>query len=626
MRLALLRPLLTSGFCLLSSLLSADILEDKEGNLLECKFVRDFQEKDKSGKPQLILVVKLEDGSERKYNVKQDVKQYVKTKQTSWEIKAENKKWFEKESAGVKELWKSQEDFAKKCQRKGLDEEAGDHFRKAYALRKTELETRETSPKPGEKSLDDAAKEKARMELADWLEKCDLFDEAYDERKSVYNLRKTKLDAGTPTVADRRALADWCKRLELSEEALEQFQKLVEIDPANVSVKKEYDRLKKSIEIPMDAKFLRIARIRMGVAAKYVRSRQNSDGSFGADFVDNGVHTHRAITALSGIALLCDWDFSILSGKVSDEEVPKEILRAIDFILEFKPARGSGLAGEDVWGPIFGLDFFVRCYKRRQFQPTVEGDVATPSGAGASTSPAAAYREKLKAGIEELIAEVKGLQRSDGGWYYYNFVQESASFVTASAVASLLSAKEAGFDLGEIRMDEALKCIVSQKTGEGTYNYFNMRELKQGPVGACARSSVCEFALMAGGQGQRDDIKRSIDIFFANRHILEKLRGSPETHIGKGKTAPYYLLFSHYWTSRAIKYLDKSKRKSYLNALLHGNPPSRGLFAYQEGDGTFGDWSGNPEHWKTYGTALAAMTFYHTASTALELSQDPGDQ
>ena len=48
----------------------------------------------------------------------------------------------------------------------------------------------------------------------------------------------------------------------------------------------------------------------------------------------------------------------------------------------------------------------------------------------------------MKTTIKELsltIEELEGLQRADGGWFYYNFVQYSGSFVTASAISAFCS-------------------------------------------------------------------------------------------------------------------------------------------------------------------------------------------
>lgn len=85
--------------------------------------------------------------------------------------------------------------------------------------------------------------------------------------------------------------------------------------------------------------------------------------------------------------------------------------------------------------------------------------------------------------------------------------------------------------------------------------------------------------------------------------MIQKIKGQRGTHIGEGRTAPYYYLYGHYWMARAIKALDRPMRNAYLERLRDA------ILADQEKDGTFWDWPMFRHH-RTCGTALGAMCLY----------------
>ena len=544
----------------------ADIVEFNDGNLIEGKLIK--IERDRKGE---VYVVQDEEGKEERYTAAK-VKQIVRCT-TSWEKKAKREAWYAKALPKVKDTWKSHERFAYRCYKKHLRDQGTEHYLKAYELRKHDL-------KEGDE---------ARLKLADWLDKCQLFDEAQEERRTVYQSRRIDVER---TVAAHLKLAKWANRHELLDETAEQYEEVLRLAPKHKTAIAKLERVRDQLEIPMDPGFYKSARLRVRAAARFLRGKQGGDGHIGSDCPEGGVHGMRAMCALSAMALIADWDFAVLSGREEPDEAPEEIGRVLDYLKTFTPSVVERFGGDDVWGPIFALDFYLECLGRQAF---------------------ADHHDEIKELIGKTITELLALQRPDGGWMYYNFVQTSASFVTASAVVSLARANGAGFPVEQSVFDRAVKLIQSLRQGHGTFTYS--AGLPQGPVGACARSPACELALSVCGATKVTSLKHAIDIFFANRHILEGLRGSALTHIGEGKTAPYYLLFAHYWTSRAIKHLPRRQQRSYLNRL------GGGLVAYQEGDGTFYDFTGTKDY-RIYGTALAALTLYHLASLRREVGQE----
>src|SRR6185295_11759201 len=83
----------------------ADFLYLKDGNVIECKIIRAVN--DARGKP---VSVEVED--EKGANGG-----WVKGP-TSWEIRADNKKWYETESPRVVKTWDAEANFARKCREK----------------------------------------------------------------------------------------------------------------------------------------------------------------------------------------------------------------------------------------------------------------------------------------------------------------------------------------------------------------------------------------------------------------------------------------------------------------------------------------------------------------------------
>ena len=118
----------------------ADILIGKKnGDLVECKALRVEQAKDQFGNKYQVYVVKLEDGTEKKYRVKDYA---LLRRKPSWVRRAEEKEWYAKESPKVKDTWRDHERFARRLKspsKKYLDDEMYIHYKKDYDLRKPDI-------------------------------------------------------------------------------------------------------------------------------------------------------------------------------------------------------------------------------------------------------------------------------------------------------------------------------------------------------------------------------------------------------------------------------------------------------------------------------------------------------
>jgi len=555
------------GFAVLSSPIWADIIVLKDGNIMEVKFI-EAKKKDKKD----ILVFENEKKEKFECGMK-DIKPggWFK-KKPSWEKRAEELAWYEKEKAKERKTWDAEAKLGSECRRRDLDAQSRDHYLKAYELRKPTIK-------------DD---EKDHEAVSKWLETtAELFDESVGEMRAVLEYKRKKVG----DVLDGHInLAKFCENEGMLPEAEEEWQAALKLAPTNSTAKSGLEKLRRAMEFPFDPGLRKSVAGAMKVAAKFLRAQQNPDGTFGADAAYYGVHGHRAMTCLSIIALMCQWEFEMLDKGDAAREVPKEISTAFELILEHKHPMGAGLRGFDIWGAIFEIDLLARASRKKAMER---------------------YHARIRTRMPETLKELDGYKKGDGGWMYYDFVNGSASFPTAAAILNLLNAKNSGFHVDEGMISGALNALEKLKFAEGSYNYhedgLKGMHPSNSPVGASARSALGEGACLAAGKGSENSLRMSVDYFFRWRPVLAQIKGEGGTHIGKGMVAPYYFLFGHYWTTRVVKLLPV--HRGYLFAMRSY------MLSYMDPDGSFWDWKGEEVPYKVYGTALAMMTMYHIAST-----------
>jgi hypothetical protein len=240
-----------------------------------------------------------------------------------------------------------------------------------------------------------------------------------------------------------------------------------------------------------------------------------------------------------------------------------------------------------VWGNVFGIEFLTKCYKLREFR---------------------GKRDSIRSKLKEIYEELGRIQGPDGGWMYYDFAKRSsAAFVTSAMIVNMYLAKREGIGPDEAMIERAVSHLKKVRLAEANYTYRTGQRL---PLeGNAARSPLCELAMFITGNSTQKALRTSIDNFFKYRHIIKKIKGKSGTHIGQGKTAPYYYLYGHYWLARAIKALDRQLQNPYLVKLKDAILPD------QEKDGSFTDWP-RFRHHKTCGSALGAMTLYQVMNMA----------
>jgi hypothetical protein len=502
----------------------ADVYVLKSGGVIEGKTVRVYPKKvPGQGAPKNVYVVKKEDGKEEEISEK-DIAYWVKAR-PSWEVRAENKAWYEKEVAAVKDDWKSHESFAKKVRAKRyLEAESEKHFKKAYELRKPEIKDDIESHTTVAKLLE-----------GDW----ELYEEAKQEWRWVYNKRRETCDSPEKLAT----LAKWCMDEGLYDEAGDAYDEALKLNPKHDGATRGKRFLANAPK--MNSQFYRALFNRLQQMVGLLESKRKPDGSYGSDITEAAVHGHHAMTALVGLSLLAKWDFNAIKNPSALDACPATVKAILPWICLNDKRTMDEKESKDVWGPIWRLEFLAQCYRHYAIGETMKKAIVTR--------------------VEQTLNELRGLVRADGGWAYYEFVQEGITFVTACAIVAMVDAKEAGLPFDDTMISKACDSVASARQSAGLYGYHHRGA--EDEVGCAGRSPLCEYALIRAGKGDPAALATGVENFFKHRHLLEAIKDKEGTHIGKGQTAPYYYLFGHYWTSRALHLLPKEKQGEYYKKM-----------------------------------------------------------
>jgi tetratricopeptide (TPR) repeat protein len=407
-----------------------------------------------------------------------------------------------------------------------------------------------------------------------------MFGAAREEWRWIYGKKLEEIDK--EKAADRVKLGDWARKSGLYDEALKEYEAALAIDPENSRAKKGLQELTKLLEVPVNSQMLRVVKGPMDKAVNFMKKGQNKDGSFGADIRVAGVQGHQGCSALAGLALISQWEFDSLENFRASTEPPKELEQVLKFVLE-NVANNGKLRGPDAWGPAWRLVFLAKAYSKSGLKK---------------------YKGQIEKRTKLTIDELKKIVRSDGGWAYYNFVKITTTFITAVVALGMEDCRDQKLPFDKGMFDKCISSLMNAKKGASMWTY-KVRMGGEAAVGCAGRSSLLEMVMTRAGKDQ-GGLQGAMDNFFKHRHLLEAIKGRRGTHIGTGKTAPYYYLFGHYWTTRAIKMLPRNAWGKYLNKMRDI------IMKDQESDGSFFDWPMAKAH-KSFGSALGALTLYELA-------------
>jgi phage pi2 protein 07 len=177
-------------------------------------------------------------------------------------------------------------------------------------------------------------------------------------------------------------------------------------------------------------------------ALKWLASRQNGDGSFGLGTQRNNA----AICGLSGMAFMAGGS---TPGRGPDGA---RVAKAIDYVLSC--SQPSGFICEEpctTQGPMyshgFATLFLSECY-------------------GMSKRPD--LRDKLSRSVKLIV----DCQNKEGGWRYYPKKDDADLSVTACQVMALRAAHNAGMNVPQKTIEDAVKYVKSCRNRDGGFLYM----------------------------------------------------------------------------------------------------------------------------------------------------------
>jgi len=317
-------------------------------------------------------------------------------------------------------------------------------------------------------------------------------------------------------------------------------------------------------------------------ALEFLLAGQQPDGAWIAPmeafFLETGGYTC-AVTALCASALL--------PHRTRDGRVEPALRRATAWLLAVREAGGlsggSDLMGVySIWARAFALRFLAQ---------------ARAAGLGDEGA--------LDAAVAALAESVLASQADGGGWPYVVLsgsaqggLDTSASFLTAGVLLALLDARAAGAELPQAPLERGLRALAGMRGEDGTYRYFADVPEPAGDPEAGGRGPVCELALLRGGAGDLDGVRRALEAFDAQRAALAREFGKDLCHTGPQGQGAHYLLYDWAFAAQAAAALPAGERARWRRALLGD------VLAQRDAQGAYVDM---PSLGRAYGSAMALV-------------------
>lgn len=237
---------------------------------------------------------------------------------------------------------------------------------------------------------------------------------------------------------------------------------------------------------------------------EYLRSQQNSDGSFGRGRYGK----HVGITALCALAYMADGN---LPGR---GPYGNEVKKALDFVLAHSTETGL-LAAEASHGPMYGHGFAAL------FLGEVYG--MNPED------------KRVRDALVKAVELIVGTQNEEGGWRYNPVPYDADISVTICQVMALRSARNAGIKVPKQTIDRSVEYVRKCQNPDGGFKY-----MLQAGGSAWPRTAAGVASLFYAGIYEDDSIDRGLDYLMRNA-----LPGA-----GAAGQAHYY--YGHYYAVQAM--------------------------------------------------------------------------
>ncbi|MCZ6834549.1 MAG: terpene cyclase/mutase family protein [Planctomycetota bacterium] len=236
----------------------------------------------------------------------------------------------------------------------------------------------------------------------------------------------------------------------------------------------------------------------------YLKSQQNSDGSFGRGRYGR----HVGITALCALTFMGDGN---LPGRGPYGE---QVERALEFVLSNVTETGL-IAAETSHGPMYGHGFATL------FLGELYG--MTPEDSR--------VRDALVKAIELIV----GTQHDEGGWRYNPVPVDADISVTICQIMALRSARNSGIKVPKRTIDRAVQYVRACQNSDGGFKY-----MIQAGGSAWPRTAAGVASLFYAGIHEDDSIDRGLD--YLMRNALP----------GRARPGQAHYYYGHYYAAQAM--------------------------------------------------------------------------
>ncbi len=328
---------------------------------------------------------------------------------------------------------------------------------------------------------------------------------------------------------------------------------------------------------------------------------QNPDGSWGTFESSRPMEVMLGSQAShDGFGLACAalGTMALIEPSRTDPAAWDALNKGLDLLLTAQPVgRATGSVFYDTWAHTYMVQALALLYPDERL---------------------ADRRDDIAPVLEREIQMLLDRQAAEGGWSYYDFGHsqlrptgaQSTSFNTAACLVAFYDAEQAGFDVDDDAIHDALNALADLRFPQGAYAYGLAHRLYphgspnkiQGSIG---RSQVCNLALYLWGRDLTlDDLNQGVADLRTWHHYILIGKGRPMPHEGWYATAGYYFMFGHYYAARVINELPEPLRTDHADWL------ATTIAELAEDDGSWFDFP-LYGYYKAYGTAFGVMTLEH---------------
>lgn len=237
---------------------------------------------------------------------------------------------------------------------------------------------------------------------------------------------------------------------------------------------------------------------------RYLKSQQNSDGSFGRGRYGR----HVGITALCALAYMSDGN---LPGRGPYGE---QVQKALDFVLAHSTETGL-LAAETSHGPMYGHGFAAL------FLGEIYG--MNPED------------NRVRDALVKAVDLIVGTQNEEGGWRYNPVPYDADISVTICQIMALRSARNAGIKVPKVTIDRAVSYVRQCQNPDGGFKY-----MLQSGGSAWPRTAAGVASLFYAGIYEDDSIDRGIEYLKTNAFP------------GRAPAAQAHYYYGHYYAVQTM--------------------------------------------------------------------------